>query len=210
MAADVRPGVKVDVVAFQTGELGDPQAGLDVEQEQNPVAAAVPGLAAGGRDQCVDLLGGEVADGGPFASPRWDRQDLADGGGVLRRLRGRVFEQRMDRGQAGVSGGASVPPLFFQVIQERAHQGGVQVGEAEPAGCLAGLVAGEGQQEAAGVAVGGDGVRAGLLLTGQPVGEEPLQDRSEVGHDVTLPSCPVGSNLVAARASSSGTAERYQ
>src|SRR5713226_9114163 len=62
VAADVRPGPEVDVLALEAGELGDPQAGLDVEQEQGPVAAAVPGLAAGGRDQRVDLLGGEVAD----------------------------------------------------------------------------------------------------------------------------------------------------
>src|SRR5690348_8885488 len=210
VAADVRPGPEVDVLALQAGELGDPQAGLDVEQEQCPVAAAVPGLAAGGRDQRVDLLGGEVADDRPLAAPRRDRQDLADHGGVLRRLRGRVLEQRVDRGQAGVACGAAVPPLVFQVVKERAHQGRVQVGEAEPAGRLASLVAGKGEQEPECVAVGGDGIRAGLLLPGQPVGEEALQDGSEVGHDAACPSCPVGSSLAAARPRSSGTAERYQ
>src|SRR5580693_8046937 len=62
VAADVRPGPEVDVLAEQAGELRYPQAGLEAEQEQGPVAAAVPGLPAGGRDQRVDLLGGEVAD----------------------------------------------------------------------------------------------------------------------------------------------------
>ena len=62
----------------------------------------------------------------------------------------------------------------------------------------------EGEQQLARVAVGGDGVRAGLLLPGQPVGEEPLQDRGQVGHGAACrPAC---SSRPAARASSSGTA----
>jgi hypothetical protein len=169
VAADVRAGPEVDVLSLQAREFGDPEPSLDVEQEQSCVAAAVPGPAAGCRDQRVDLLGGEVADDRPLAPPWRDRQDLADDGSVLGRLRGRVLEQRVDRGQAGVACGAAVASLLFQVLEERARQGGVQVGEAEPAGRLAGLVAGEGEQEPERVAVGGDGVRAGLLLPDQPV-----------------------------------------
>ena len=55
VAADVRPGAEVDVLPLQAGELGDPQSGLDAEQEQGVVAAAVPGLAARGCDQRVDF-----------------------------------------------------------------------------------------------------------------------------------------------------------
>ena len=55
VAADVRAGAEVDVLAVEAGELGDPQAGLDVEQEQGVVAAAVPGLAVRGGEQGVDL-----------------------------------------------------------------------------------------------------------------------------------------------------------
>jgi hypothetical protein len=65
VAADVRPGAQVDVLAGQAGELRYPQPGLDVEQEQGVIAAAVPGLAAGGGDQRAGLLGGEVADDSP-------------------------------------------------------------------------------------------------------------------------------------------------
>src|SRR5437879_2136952 len=54
VAADVRPGPEVDVLSPQARELGDPQPGLDVEQEQGRVAAAVPGPAAGCRGQRVD------------------------------------------------------------------------------------------------------------------------------------------------------------
>jgi hypothetical protein len=58
----------------------------------------------------------------------------------------------VDRGQAGVAGGAAVAPLVFQVAQERSGQGGVEVGEAELAGCLACPGLGEGEQEPEGVA----------------------------------------------------------
>ncbi len=210
VAADVRAGPEVDVLAGQAGEFRYPQPGLDVEQEQGVIAAAVPGPAAGGGDQGVGLLGGQVADDRPLAPPRRDRQDLADHGGVLRSPGGGVLEQGVDCGQAGVAGGASVPPLLFEVLQELPDERGVQVGEAEGAGRLAGLALGEGEQEPAGVTVGGDRVRAGLLLPGQPVGEEALQDEGQVGHDASRPSCPAGSSLAAARARSSGTAERYQ
>jgi hypothetical protein len=105
---------------------------------------------------------------------------------------------------------AAVAPLLFEVLQELSDERGVQVGEAELVGGLAGVVAGEGEQEPEGVAVGGDGVRAGLLLPCQPVGEEPLQDVGQVGHDASRTCCPAGSSLAAASARSSGTACRYQ
>ena len=50
------------------------------------------------------------------------------------------------------------------------------------AGRLAGAVGGEGQQQPEGVAVGGDGVRAGGALADQPVGEEGLQRRGQRAH----------------------------
>src|SRR5450631_4482172 len=87
------------------------------------------------------------------------------------------------------TGHAAVPPLVFEVLQELPDQGRVEIGEAEPAGRPPGLVLRERQQEPARVAVGADRVRAGLLLPGQPVGEEPLQDRGEVSHRaVSLPA----------------------
>jgi hypothetical protein len=51
----------------------------------------------------------------------------------------------VDRGQPGVAGGAAVASLLFQVLQERADQRGVEVGEAESAGRLAGGVLREGE-----------------------------------------------------------------
>ncbi len=167
------------------------------------VATSMPGSPVGDGEQRVGFGRGEVADDGPVAPPRRDGQDLTDHDGVLGGPRGGIPEQRMDSSQPRVAGRAAVAPLLFQVLQERADQRGVQVSEAEPAGSLPGLLVGEGEQELARVAVGRDRVRAGLLLPGQPVGEEPLQDGGEVGHGATRPE--VCSSLPAARARSSGT-----
>ena len=121
---------------------------------------------------------------------------------------GGVSEQGVDGGEPGVSGGAAVASLVFQMVQERADQGGIQVGHAESARRSTRLLVREGEQEPEGIAVGRDRVRAGVGLPGQPVGEEPLQDRREIGHKSARPS--VVSSRPAARARSSGTAWRYQ
>src|SRR4051812_27835381 len=76
-----------------------------------------------------------------------------------------------------------------------------------PARGLAGALGGEDDQQQQRVAVGGDGVRAGLPLPDEPVGKERLQGRGERGHP-RPPRC--ASRRPAASASSSGAACRYQ
>ena len=74
------------------------------------------------------------------------------------------------------------------------------------AGLFPGAGGGERQEQPPGVAVGGDRLRAGVPLPGEPVGEERLQDGGERGHGRSshAPSrCP-------AAAISSGDADRYQ
>jgi hypothetical protein len=93
VAADVRPGAQVRVLAGEAGEFRYPQPGLDGEQEQCMVPAAVPGLPVGCGEQRVCFLRGEVADDGALAAAGRDGQDLADHGGVLGCPRGRVAEQ---------------------------------------------------------------------------------------------------------------------
>ena len=78
----------------------------------------------------------------------------------------------------------------------------------QPDGGLPVRLCGEDQQQPERVAVGGDGVRAGLALADQPVGEERLQGRRERGHRQRL--LAMRSSRSAARASSSGAADRYQ
>ena len=62
----------------QAGQLGDPQPGLDGEQEQGVVAPPGPGGAVGGGEQRVDLVGSvrNVTSArserlGGMASTRW-------------------------------------------------------------------------------------------------------------------------------------------
>ena len=47
-ARDVRPGTEGDVGAVEAGDLGDPQAGLEGEDDERPVAAAFPALLVRG------------------------------------------------------------------------------------------------------------------------------------------------------------------
>ena len=49
-------GAEADVLAAQTGQLGDAQPGLDRGQQQRVVAPAGPGCAVGRGEQRVDLL----------------------------------------------------------------------------------------------------------------------------------------------------------
>lgn len=73
-------------------------------------------------------------------------------------VKGGVGEQGADRGQAGVAGPGAVATVCFQVVEEGAYDGRVEVLPAEPRGRLGGALLHEAQQEPQGVAVGGDGV----------------------------------------------------
>jgi hypothetical protein len=102
---------------------------------------------------------------------------------------------------------ALLPRLLLQVVQERSDHGGVEVGQVQLAWLLAHLVLHEAQQKPPGVPVGGDGVRAGVALAGQPFGEKRLEGWCERAH-ACIPRR--WSRRPAARAGSSGTADKYQ
>ena len=126
---------------------------------------------------------GEEGDQVAFEPLGRDGQHPLDRRGVLGMVQRGVAEQRVDRGQAGVAGAHSVAALGFQVSQERPDQRGVQVGEVQLAGLGVRVrSAGEAQQQPEGVAVAGDGVRAGLALADEPVGEKRLQGGRQLAH----------------------------
>ncbi len=95
----------------------------------------------------------------------------------------------------------------FEVLQERADEGCVKVGHVEFVGLAAGALGGEAQQQPPGVAVGRDGVRAGVALVHQPLGEERFETGGEFAHGRRSSAC---SSRSAARNNNSGTADRYQ
>ena len=75
-----------------------------------------------------------------------------------------VAVERVDRRQPGVAGPEAVAALLLEVVEERADQRRVEVGEVQPVGCLPVLCCGEVEQQPDRVAVGGDRVRAGVAL----------------------------------------------
>jgi hypothetical protein len=125
---------------------------------------------------------------------------------VLGVTEGGIAEYGADGGEAGVAGARAVVPVAFEVVQEAADQRRVQVGDVELARLLPGAPGGERQEQAPGVAVGGDGLAAGVPLPGEPVREERLQHGCERGHGR---SSHVSRRRPAA-AISSGDAVRYQ
>jgi hypothetical protein len=136
LAGDAGAGAERDVAAVQADELGDPQAGLNGQQQQNPVSSSFPsGLVRSG-DQGVDLDGGQERHD-PLVEPlRRDGQDALDEQGVLGVTQRGVAEQRPDGGQPGVAGPDAVVPLGFKVVQKGCDRGGVQVVQSSRQGGL--------------------------------------------------------------------------
>jgi hypothetical protein len=63
--------------------LGDPQPGLDCQEQHGVVPPAGPGVLIAGAQESVDLGFGEVADRGPVEPFWWDRQHPGDVLGVF-------------------------------------------------------------------------------------------------------------------------------
>ncbi len=120
---------------------------------------------------------------------------------------GGVVEQGPDGGEAGVAGPDADASFVLEVVEEVADERRVDVVEGEAARRLAGAGLGVAENLAPRVPVGGDGVRAGLLLGSETVGEERLEQRSDRAHRRS--SC-IASSRSAMSSTSSGTADRYQ
>ena len=170
------------------------------------VAAADPGTSVGGGEQRGSLGWGEETDQGGIGPLAGDGEHPAGQRGVLGAAQRCVGEQRVDSSEPVVSGSDAVAPLGIQVTEERADERRVQVGEVQPGRRLAQTFERVTQQQAEGVPVRGNCVRAGPALR-QPLGEERLQDRRERGHSL---SPGKHSRRAAAAVSNSGAACRYQ
>src|SRR5487761_1532879 len=93
----------------------------------------------------------------------------------------------------------AVAAIHLKVVEVLADRGGVEILQVELGRRRAGGVEDVGEEQAEGVAICGDRVRAGASLTHQPVGKERLQGRRERTHSVSCPEA--GSSLWAASAS---------
>jgi hypothetical protein len=197
----------MDVGAAEADELRDAQPGLDGEQEEGMVASARRGRPVRGREDGLDLLGAEERDEAALEALGGDGQHPLDERGMLGMAQRGVAEERADGSQARVAGAHGVAAVALEVVEEGADERRVEVREVEPRGRRARPLGGEPQEEPPGVAVGGDGLRAGLPLPDEPLGEERLEGRGERAHGR---SPRWRSRRPPARASSSGAADRYQ
>jgi len=120
---------------------------------------------------------------------------------------GGVAVHGVDGRQTGVAGPGAVVPLGLEMVEERADDSGVEVGEVEVAPGFPSAARSVTEQQTERVTIGADSVRAGLLLVYEPPGEKAFQG----GGDRRSSRARAGaSRRLAARAGSSGTAERYQ
>ena len=139
-----------------------------------------------------------------------ERQDAAD---HLRRARGGAAPRSGTASgwrRAGRCGCATLLPRSCSRWSRKAPiSGASRSARSSSAGGLPVWPAGEAEQQPPGVAVGGDGVRAGAALADEPVGEERL---AGWGRARLMARRPAGarSSRSAARASSSGVPDRYQ
>jgi len=122
----------------------------------------------------------EVADQGFRGLGGWDGQDAADGFGGLGVVGQGVCEEDADRAEAGVAGGGRVGPLAGEVVEEAGDGVAVDVFEPDLVCGGRGGRADVFDQEAPGVAVGGDRVGGEVALDVDVVGEERLQCAGEV------------------------------
>ena len=113
----------------------------------------------------------------------------------------------VDGGQPGVTCRDRHSSNRFEMVEERADERCVEVGEIKLGWWSGGGLGHETEKQTERVAVGVDGVGAGIALRHEPFGEERFEGRGQRGHD----GAPkVDSARRAAAASSSGTADRYQ
>jgi len=207
--------VEENVVAAEPDRLGHARPGVVEDGEEDRVALAAPGGAIRCGEEGVDLLPGEVAEDGPVEALGGDGEDaLGDGerGGVPK---GGVPEERADRREAEVAGARAVAPGLLEVVEEREHDGGIEVLDRERGRGTSGALLRETQEDLEGVAVARDGLGAGAALGDETRAEEILEERGEREprgrNDVRSGSWPANcSNLRDVTAISSGTAERYQ
>ena len=126
-------------------------------------------------------------------------------------VQGDEAEERADGCEAGVAGARVVAAVGLEMAEEVAEQCGVEVVEGHRRGRLVQCLLGVAHQQPERRAIARDGVRAGLALAHEALGEEQGQQRREVGggvHDDGLRA--MRSRRRAASASSSGVAVRYQ
>jgi hypothetical protein len=207
-AAHVRScGRKHNVLAAQVAELGDAQAGLEQQQEHGAISPTEPGREIRRGEQSVLLGAGQRGDELALGLLARNREDPLGDGAVGRLLQGDEAEERMDGGQASVSGANAIAPVRLEMLQERDDERSVEIGHEQSRRGLAHALLAEREEESERVAIRGDRVGACISLTQEAVGEERLEQPRDQRHGRTA---EYRSRRAVAASSNSGTAVKYQ
>ena len=181
VAPQVGSNTELDIFAMQTDNLRCAQSGLYGDQEQGAVAPSRRSLEIRRLEHRCDFVMVEEGHGTTGVAFAWHGQDLLSQSGVLWFMQGDVAEEGVDGGQAAVAGPWTVAAFVLEMAQEVTHECRVDVIECEVRRRLLQRSLGVVNQQAEGVPVTGDGMRACLTLFDQAFGEEHRQEAGEVG-----------------------------
>lgn len=143
-------------------------------------------MAVGRRQDRGGFLLGEPWDPQVVGAGGLDGQDLLDHLRVVEGEEHGVAKQRVDRGQTVVAGAGTVAAFGLHMAQEPGDQLVVELIEPHSLRRCAGDLLGVVQQQAPGVSVAGNRVRARVLLLDQLDAEESLQHRRQIAHGPSL------------------------
>ena len=147
-----------------------------------------------------------------FPAHAGNRQDARRQVDALRRTQRCEPDEGADSAQTRIAGLNAVATVFFEVVEERQDHGSIEVVERERLGLPLPVLIEKREQQAEGITIGVDGLRADRLLLREMVGEERTEQRAERdmnGHGATSPSTNA-SKRAAAGSSTGGVAVRYQ
>jgi len=170
-----------NILAVQPNQLGNPQTGLDRDQDQGSIATPYPGGSMGNREQGIHLLAVEKLDRSPYVTLIGHRQDPLAMQGMRGLFQSHVAEERVDGCQAHVPCASAVFASAFQLIEEETHEGSIEVFDAELGGTFVEPFVGELQKQAKAIAISRYGMGARLTLAKQTIGKKGLKKGGEVG-----------------------------
>lgn len=175
--ANMRSGPEPDVAAGESDQLGDTQARLQHQHEDRAVAPPVPCREIRSRNDGFDLVAVEIVNR-PFLVPlcRHGEHALAVME-QLRRVDSDILEERANCREASVAAACPVTPRLLKIGEEVGDEICVDIGDLQCRRVLLPLIGGLAEQQTERVAVARDRIRAGLHLSTEPLGEEPLQGR---------------------------------
>jgi len=169
-----------EVGEAQRGELGDPRAGVIHQGEEEAITPAVPGRAIERNEDGADLFVAEAAQEWSVETFHRHGENALPGGQKLGADVGEgEARETAHGGEAGVARAHGVAAGAFQMGEKREHVLRRDRGQRELINRTAQVVAEKAQQQAEGIAVGGDSLWAHLAMGEEVLREESLEEGRE-------------------------------